>query len=82
MSYKDVKQGAATSVLLAASPLVEGISGEYFEDCAVAVPYKEGVRRGVAAYALDPDRASRLWEMSLEMIALAHPDSPLLKRIS
>lgn len=82
VSYKDVKQGAATSVLLAASPLVRGISGEYFEDCAVAVPYQEGVRRGVAAYALDPDRASRLWEMSLEMIAMAHPDSPLLKRIS
>jgi NAD(P)-dependent dehydrogenase (short-subunit alcohol dehydrogenase family) len=82
VSYKDMKQGAATSVLLAASPLVEGISGEYFEDCAVAVPYKEGVRRGVAAYALDPGRAGRLWEMSLEMIAMAHPDSPLLKRIS
>lgn len=81
VSCKSVKQGAATSVLLAASPLVEGISGEYFEDCAVAVPYKEGVRRGVAAYALDRGRASRLWEMSFEMITAAHPDSPLLRPV-
>ena len=30
---KTVEQGAATSVLLAASPLLEGIGGRYFEDC-------------------------------------------------
>ena len=82
VSLKNVKQGAATSVLLAASPSVAGISGEYFEDCAIAAPYQKGVRRGVAAYALDRGRASRLWEMSLEMIAAAHPDSPLLTRVS
>ena len=30
---KTPEQGAATSVLLAASPLVEGVGGRYFEDC-------------------------------------------------
>ena len=32
-NVKTVEQGAATSVLLAASPLLEGIGGRYFEDC-------------------------------------------------
>ena len=54
VSVKDIPQGAATSVLLAASPLVEGVSGAYFEDAQEAVPYVPGVRRGVAAHALDP----------------------------
>ncbi|MEZ0070921.1 SDR family NAD(P)-dependent oxidoreductase [Planotetraspora sp. GP83] len=71
VSWKTVEQGAATSVLLAASPLVEGVSGRYFEDCNEAEPHRPGVRRGVAAYALDPDHAARLWQLSLDMIAQA-----------
>jgi len=51
--------GAATSVLLAASPLVEGVTGAWFEDCR---PHKLG--------AHDPDRAARLWDMSLQWIGL------------
>ncbi|MGH1526776.1 hypothetical protein ACRAWC_23460 [Leifsonia sp. L25] len=34
VSEKTVAQGAATSVLLAASPLVEGVTGRYFEERA------------------------------------------------
>jgi NAD(P)-dependent dehydrogenase (short-subunit alcohol dehydrogenase family) len=71
VSYKDAKQGAATSVLLAASPSVEGVTGHYFEDCAIAVPYQPGVRRGVAAYALDPVKAVRLWTVSEDLLAQA-----------
>jgi NAD(P)-dependent dehydrogenase (short-subunit alcohol dehydrogenase family) len=67
VSVKDIEQGAATSTLLAASPLVEGISGRYFEDCHEAGPHQPGIRRGVAAYALDPEHAQRLWEISLDM---------------
>jgi NAD(P)-dependent dehydrogenase (short-subunit alcohol dehydrogenase family) len=78
VSYKDLKQGAATSVLLAASPLVSGVTGKYFEDCAIAAPYKEGVRRGVAPYALDLVKGGLLWNVSLQMIAAAHPRSPIL----
>ena len=66
VSEKTIPQGAATSVLLAASPLVEGVTGTYFEDAQQAEPYTPGVRRGVAEYALDPDNARRLWELSVE----------------
>ena len=68
---KTVEQGAATSVLLAASPLLEGIGGRYFEDCNEAhVVERRGApgSGGVAAYALDPDNARRLWDVSLRMI--------------
>jgi hypothetical protein len=64
-----VEQGAATSVLLAASPLLEGVSGRYFEDCNEAEPNQPGIRRGVAAYALDPEKAARLWQVSMDMLA-------------
>jgi NAD(P)-dependent dehydrogenase (short-subunit alcohol dehydrogenase family) len=69
VSVKNIEQGAATSVLLAGSPLVEGVTGRYFEDCDEAGPHQPGVRRGVAAYALDPQAADRLWRVSTEMIA-------------
>jgi NAD(P)-dependent dehydrogenase (short-subunit alcohol dehydrogenase family) len=69
VSWKTVQQGAATSVLLAASPLVRGVGGRYFEDCDEAVPYQPGVRRGVATYALDPEKAARLWQVSTDMLA-------------
>ncbi|MER5753886.1 SDR family NAD(P)-dependent oxidoreductase [Streptomyces sp. NPDC002088] len=63
---KTVEQGAATSVLLAASPTVEGITGRYFEDCAQAetVTERGGAVAGVAPYALDRDNAARLWAVS------------------
>jgi NAD(P)-dependent dehydrogenase (short-subunit alcohol dehydrogenase family) len=67
VSEKNIPQGAATSVLLAASPLVEGVTGKYFEDCQEAVPFTPGVRRGVADYALDPASARRLWDVSVEL---------------
>ncbi|GGX82464.1 SDR family NAD(P)-dependent oxidoreductase [Streptomyces fructofermentans] len=68
VSWKNAEQGAATSVLLAGSPLVAGVTGRYFEDCHVAPPYVPGVRRGVADYALDRDNAARLWHVSLDML--------------
>jgi NAD(P)-dependent dehydrogenase (short-subunit alcohol dehydrogenase family) len=68
-SMKTVEQGAATSVLLAASPLVEGVGGRYFEDCNEAEPHQSGERRGVAAYALDPEAAARLWRVSSDSVA-------------
>jgi NAD(P)-dependent dehydrogenase (short-subunit alcohol dehydrogenase family) len=67
VSEKTIAQGAATSVLLAASPLVAGVTGTYFEDCQEAEPFTPGVRRGVAAYAVDPENARRLWDVSAEL---------------
>jgi NAD(P)-dependent dehydrogenase (short-subunit alcohol dehydrogenase family) len=62
--YKTPEQGAATSTLLAASPLLEGVSGRYFADCNEAAPQEAGIRLGVAAYAVDPANAERLWALS------------------
>jgi NAD(P)-dependent dehydrogenase (short-subunit alcohol dehydrogenase family) len=69
-NWKTVEQGAATSVLLAASPLVAGVGGRYFEDCNEAEPNLPGTRRGVAAHALDPEVATRLWDVSIETLDL------------
>jgi NAD(P)-dependent dehydrogenase (short-subunit alcohol dehydrogenase family) len=68
-AWKTPEQGAAMSALLAASPLVAGISGRYFEDVQEAEPHQPGTRRGVAAFALDPDAAARLWEVSAQTLA-------------
>jgi NAD(P)-dependent dehydrogenase (short-subunit alcohol dehydrogenase family) len=68
---KSTEQGAATSVLVATSPQLEGIGGRYFEDCNEAAPVDptaETPASGVAAYALDPENARRLWELSLEVV--------------
>lgn len=66
---KTPEQGAATSVLLATSPRVEGVGGRYFEDCneAEIVSELKGVH-GVRDYALDPAAADRLWEESLRLL--------------
>jgi NAD(P)-dependent dehydrogenase (short-subunit alcohol dehydrogenase family) len=65
---KTPEQGAATSVLVAVSPLLEGVGGRYFEDCEEAERITgrdqlDGLH-GVAPYALDPANAERLWEQS------------------
>jgi NAD(P)-dependent dehydrogenase (short-subunit alcohol dehydrogenase family) len=69
VAWKTAEQGAAISVLLAASPLVDGVTGRYFEDGQQAEAARPGVRRGVAAYALDPGKAARLWRISADMLA-------------
>jgi NAD(P)-dependent dehydrogenase (short-subunit alcohol dehydrogenase family) len=68
--FKTPQQGAATSVLLATSPRLAGVGGRYFEDCneAEVTSGGESMTRGVAAYALDPESATRLWEMSVQML--------------
>ncbi|MCU1659599.1 MAG: family NAD(P)-dependent oxidoreductase [Pseudonocardiales bacterium] len=67
--FKSPEQGAATSVLVATSPLLDGVDGRYFEDCNEAEPNQPGTRRGVAEYALDSDKAARLWQVSIDTLA-------------
>ncbi|SCF24853.1 SDR family NAD(P)-dependent oxidoreductase [Micromonospora mirobrigensis] len=69
--YKTPAQGAATAVLLAASPLVEGVTGRYFEDNqeVEVVPGGPGTTGGVAAHAVDPAAADRLWAYSERELA-------------
>ncbi|MEV7815529.1 SDR family NAD(P)-dependent oxidoreductase [Streptomyces flaveolus] len=70
---KTVEQGAATSVLLATSPLLEGVGGRYFVDCneTEVVDRRSGTLHGVARYAVDPDNARRLWALSQDLLAAA-----------
>ena len=67
---KTPEQGAATTLLLATSPLLEGVGGRYFEDGneAEVVTRRTPELTGVAAYAVDPDNADRLWDLSLALL--------------
>lgn len=68
---KSPEQGAASSILLAASPLLADIGGRYFEDCqeaAVVSARPDNFGGGVAGYALDPANASRLWDVAMKLI--------------
>ena len=53
--------GASTSVYLASSPEVEGISGEYFMDCK---------QRRSSALSCDEEAAAKLWMESMQMAGL------------
>ena len=73
MIFKTLPQGAATSVLVATSAQLDGIGGRYFEDCNEGLhlepDFAPDTPAGVAPYALDPDNAARLWELSERLIA-------------
>ncbi|WP_432164183.1 SDR family NAD(P)-dependent oxidoreductase [Streptomyces tendae] len=65
--HKTPAQGAATTVLLAASPLLAGITGRYFEDNQESAVVEGGpeAMSGVAKWSMDPVAADRLWEYAL-----------------
>jgi NAD(P)-dependent dehydrogenase (short-subunit alcohol dehydrogenase family) len=68
-SFKTVPQGAATTVWAAVTAPAELVGGRYCEDCHVAdVAEKGSGRGGVRAYALDPQRARRLWSLSERLV--------------
>lgn len=76
---KTVPQGAATTVWCATSPALEGLGGVYCENCDISplVPEEdreawlrdEKAPAGVLAYAVDPEQAARLWELSERLTA-------------
>jgi NAD(P)-dependent dehydrogenase (short-subunit alcohol dehydrogenase family) len=57
-------KGAQTSIYLASSPEVEGVSGQYFVKCKPVQPKPP---------ARDADAAHRLWRVSEELVGLASP---------
>jgi NAD(P)-dependent dehydrogenase (short-subunit alcohol dehydrogenase family) len=71
--YKTPEQGAATSVLVATWPQLEGIGGRYFQDCneapVVDPATAAATGAGVAAYAVDQANAERLWDLSQTTLA-------------
>jgi NAD(P)-dependent dehydrogenase (short-subunit alcohol dehydrogenase family) len=64
--FKDVPQGAATTIWCATSPQLEGMGGVYCEDCDIAevVPGDITQPTGMASWACDPELAERLWTLS------------------
>ncbi len=67
--WKTIPQGAATSVWAGVVAAPETVGGLFCEDCHVAeITVGEGIRAGVRAYALDPERAKALWAKSEEMV--------------
>lgn len=64
MAWKTPQQGAATSVLLAVSPMIDGVTGRYFEDVNEAGPRVPDGMHGYAPWVMDAENAARLWEYS------------------
>jgi retinol dehydrogenase 14 len=59
---KSAAQGAATSIHLASSPELEGVTGRYFAGCK---PKRSSKR------SYDQAAAERLWQVSAELVAIA-----------
>jgi NAD(P)-dependent dehydrogenase (short-subunit alcohol dehydrogenase family) len=57
-------KGARTSIYLASSPEVEGVTGEYFAKCKPAKSRR---------WAQDAEAAQRLWQVSEELVGLGAP---------
>lgn len=67
--FKTLEAGAATSVWAVTAPELEGRGGLYLENCRVAeINDAEGAAEGVRTYALDPEAARRLWQVSEELV--------------
>ncbi len=69
MQMKSIPAGAATSVFAATAPELEGRGGVYLEDCHVAeVNDEPDAAEGVRSWAIDPDKAERLWALSEHLV--------------
>ncbi|WP_339301362.1 SDR family NAD(P)-dependent oxidoreductase [Paenibacillus sp. FSL R5-0623] len=67
-AFKTPEQGAATQVWAATSPQLEGKGGVYCEDCDISeMAPEDGGFYGVKPYAIDPEQAMRLWELSAKL---------------
>lgn len=76
---KTVQQGAATVVLGAASPLLDGLGGVYLKDCDIS-PLDDNPRQltpdvipaEVVSASIDPADARRLWQISERLVSGVH----------
>ena len=55
-------KGAATSIYLASSPEVEGVTGKYFEKCRETTPRRAALNEAVA---------KRLWDQSAKLVGIS-----------
>jgi hypothetical protein len=63
---KTPEQGARTSIHLASSPELEGVTGRYFAN-------EQPKRSSKASY--DTEAAARLWRVSAELVGLPSPSA-------
>lgn len=57
--WKTAEQGAATLIVAGFDPGLDDEAGVYLEDCQLKRPSK---------WAVDPEKAERLWKLSEEMV--------------
>jgi len=75
-NFKNIEQGAATTVWAAVAENLERVGGLYLENCQEAAPHDpaegsiSGRFHGYMPYALDPSRAERLWAISEDLVGL------------
>lgn len=72
-TYKTVEQGAATSLVAAVSPQFAHSGGHYLDDCqeAYTVPNDADLAdhpHAVKEWAIDPEMAERLWNLSTDLV--------------
>lgn len=63
--FKTPKQGCQTSVFLACSTELEGVTGRYFMDCT---------ERRLSKNVTDESKAKKLWELSEKYVNLRRTD--------
>ncbi|XP_071574274.1 retinol dehydrogenase 14 [Temnothorax nylanderi] len=63
--FKTPEQGAQTTIHLAVSDELNGVSGKYFMDCA---------ERGLSNAVKDPAKGKKLWELSEPLVRLQSSD--------
>ena len=73
---KSPQQGAATSVFAATSPLLVDLGGVYLQNGDVAALEQsdapiaiDGPATGVMRYAVNPESAQRLWQLSEQLVS-------------
>ncbi|CAF2598086.1 unnamed protein product [Rotaria sp. Silwood2] len=69
--FKNVEQGASTSVYAALAPELDNHGGEYLENCAISQGVNPDMTTfwGMGTHAVDMESAERLWKLSEQLVA-------------
>lgn len=68
LGLKSIPAGAATTCYAATAAELARQGGIYLEDCHVAAVDDNSSQGGVRSYALDPEKAEKLWAISEDMV--------------
>jgi NAD(P)-dependent dehydrogenase (short-subunit alcohol dehydrogenase family) len=74
--FKNIEQGAATTIWCAVSPQLNGQGGVYCENCDIApiVPADSKLFSGVRPWAVDQAAAEALWVLSEKLTSVSIPE--------